>query len=669
MFGNLPAQESAAEQFEKALYYEDVQGDLQRAIELYEQILKQFPGNREIAAKAQLHIGLCFEKLGKTEAIKAYEQVLANFADQTGEVAAARERLAALQAKETPAQFSTKILEGGLAAATSALSPDGTKLAMYDVTKGLNAAVYDLATKRLNLITNYGWEGPFTGAYIWSPDSQKVCFAQHMGSRVGNSQAELVTSNLEGKLQVLFRVEKRQSGLPMPTDWFDDGSAIVVALVDPNWTGTLGLVPATGGSFEALHTLKGSINLRFIADASPDGRYIVFEDSGEDGKHDIYIISRDKKLHVLTDHPDDDISPRWSPDGKHVVFKSLRQGAWALWGIAVKDGKPAGEPFPIKEGLLELLNWTKHGLVYKEGLRLKDIFTVSIDPNSLKINNKPNQLKYTPTGNNVIPAWSPDGKRLAFASRPLSSGKKIVVVSADGREKLEFPNPDRDQQSGALHDLRWLPDGSGLSLSGLDEEGKTTLFQLDLKTGEWKKWPIPVTSWTRTEWSNDGKSFLYARHGFDHDEQGIIERNLQSGEERYVYRPEHGRGRIFKWMRLSRDHEKLVMSEDNARIILIDLKTGERQEVTTDFNSPIAISPDAEYILTTGNLDKPNGPRAIYVVSVKDGSAKKLKMDFPKGTSLSTPDWSPNGKQISFVAIRPGKNELFLMKNVIPKNK
>jgi Tol biopolymer transport system component len=122
-------------------------------------------------------------------------------------------------------------------------------------------------------------------------------------------------------------------------------------------------------------------------------------------------------------------------------------------------------------------------------------------------------------------------------------------------------------------------------------------------------------------------------------------------------------------MRLSRDHEKLVMSEDNARIILIDLKTGERQEVTTDFNSPIAISPDAEYILTTGNLDKPNGPRAIYVVSVKDGSAKKLKMDFPKGTSLSTPDWSPNGKQISFVAIRPGKNELFLMKNVIPKNK
>jgi len=55
VFGNLSSQESAAEYFEKAFYYEDVQGDLQKAVELYEQILKQFPKNREIAAKSQLH--------------------------------------------------------------------------------------------------------------------------------------------------------------------------------------------------------------------------------------------------------------------------------------------------------------------------------------------------------------------------------------------------------------------------------------------------------------------------------------------------------------------------------------------------------------------------------------------------------------------------------------
>ena len=64
VFGNLTSQESAEEVFEKALYYEDIKGDLQKAISLYEQIMKQFPGNRRIAAKSQLHIGLCYEKLG-----------------------------------------------------------------------------------------------------------------------------------------------------------------------------------------------------------------------------------------------------------------------------------------------------------------------------------------------------------------------------------------------------------------------------------------------------------------------------------------------------------------------------------------------------------------------------------------------------------------------------
>ena len=65
-------QQAAGEVFEKALYVEEVQGDLQKAIALYQDIVKRFPDNREIGAKAQLHIGLCYEKLGLKEAEKAF---------------------------------------------------------------------------------------------------------------------------------------------------------------------------------------------------------------------------------------------------------------------------------------------------------------------------------------------------------------------------------------------------------------------------------------------------------------------------------------------------------------------------------------------------------------------------------------------------------------------
>ena len=82
LFVDLSSQQTAEELFEKALYMEEAQGDLQKAIGLYEQILKQFPENREIAAKAQLHIGLCYEKLGLQEAPKAFQKVLDDFPEQ-----------------------------------------------------------------------------------------------------------------------------------------------------------------------------------------------------------------------------------------------------------------------------------------------------------------------------------------------------------------------------------------------------------------------------------------------------------------------------------------------------------------------------------------------------------------------------------------------------------
>ena len=87
------SQQSTDQLFEKALYLEDATGDLQQAIEIYQQILQDNPENRNVGARALLQMGICFEKLGLRQARETYQDVIKKYPDQQGEVATATARL------------------------------------------------------------------------------------------------------------------------------------------------------------------------------------------------------------------------------------------------------------------------------------------------------------------------------------------------------------------------------------------------------------------------------------------------------------------------------------------------------------------------------------------------------------------------------------------------
>ena len=81
---------------QKAIQKETVDGDLNAAIEQYKKIVAANRNNHEIAAKALVQLGQCYEKLGNAEAKKAYGQVLSEYADQKELAATARARRAAM---------------------------------------------------------------------------------------------------------------------------------------------------------------------------------------------------------------------------------------------------------------------------------------------------------------------------------------------------------------------------------------------------------------------------------------------------------------------------------------------------------------------------------------------------------------------------------------------
>jgi len=85
--------------FEKAKFTMETKGDLKGAIKLFSEIIKKYPDEREYAAKSQLYIGLCYEKLGLEQAKyaqKAFQKVVDNYPERQQEVAVAKEKLASM---------------------------------------------------------------------------------------------------------------------------------------------------------------------------------------------------------------------------------------------------------------------------------------------------------------------------------------------------------------------------------------------------------------------------------------------------------------------------------------------------------------------------------------------------------------------------------------------
>ncbi|NOR34749.1 MAG: tetratricopeptide repeat protein, partial [Bacteroidales bacterium] len=117
--------------FEKAKYTMETKADLEEAITLFELLINTYPDEKEYAAKAQYHIGLCYEKLGLNQAQKAYQKVVENYPEQSEAVKLANEKLSLLLRAQTVIQKGDKefkirqIWAGSDVDDCGAPSPDG----------------------------------------------------------------------------------------------------------------------------------------------------------------------------------------------------------------------------------------------------------------------------------------------------------------------------------------------------------------------------------------------------------------------------------------------------------------------------------------------------------------------------------------------------------------
>jgi len=152
------------------------------------------------------------------------------------------------------------------------------------------------------------------------------------------------------------------------------------------------------------------------------------------GKREIYVSDYDgHNLKQVTGDKSIALLPRWSPDGKDLVYNSYKQGGPMLYLKNMASGavrRLSGQP-----GLNIGASWAPGGREIALTMSHKgnpDIFTIDLQGKILR------QL-VAHWGIDVSPAFSPDGNRIAFVSNRSGSPQIYILdLNSKKEERLTY---------------------------------------------------------------------------------------------------------------------------------------------------------------------------------------------------------------------------------------
>jgi len=162
---------------------------------------------------------------------------------------------------------------------------------------------------------------------------------------------------------------------------------------------------------------------------SPGGLLVFERDRG--GNMDIYSVTIDGGVEKrLTNHPAQDALPRFSPDGRSVIFSSQRTGEWQIFEMPATGG-PAK---PLRSNAHR--EWqadlsVKGALAFLSNLGGGDALYVQSPGGKVRELARHSGPRTVILGN---PNWSPDGGRVVFSSNQGLAGHRAFVVDAGGGE-------------------------------------------------------------------------------------------------------------------------------------------------------------------------------------------------------------------------------------------
>ena len=441
--------------------------------------------------------------------------------------------------------------------------------------------------------------------------------------------------------------EKRDEELPLKTDqkiefttdegtWMSldvspDGKTIIFDLLGDVYT-----MPCSGGEGRRI---IGGLSFESQPKFSPDGKKIVFI-SDRSGAENLWLSDADgSNPKPLTKGRNQAfLSPSWTADGNYVIASKSTDaiGTSSLFmyhkdgGTGVQIGPPDPPPQQPGQGPPQPPRQNKYGAVASPDGRFiyyaqrTGVFTYNAQFPLWQIVRFDRDTSETATitnaqGSAMRPVLSPDGKKLVYATRYETSTALRVRDLETSEERWLTNNVTRDDQES--RGTRDLFPGYCFMPDGksLIVPINGKVAQVDIETG--KATPILFTAKVEAE--------IAPRVYFQNrvDDSAMV------------------RARLIRWPAMSPDGKRVVFSSLN-KLWIMDLPTGTPRRLT---NSQVgefmpAWSPDGRYIAYV-TWSRDGGQ--IHRTSADGGNPEQLTR---RSAYYSSPVYSPDGSKIVFVS-------------------
>ncbi|ASR43415.1 hypothetical protein BEN78_08550 [Xanthomonas citri pv. mangiferaeindicae] len=330
-------------------------------------------------------------------------------------------------------------------------------------------------------------------------------------------------------------------------------------------------------------------------------------DSGAARSQEVSGVIPAKPYRLVTSFPGFELSPSLSPNGEMVAYAA--------------DSLPDGRALPSPSILVQ------------------PTFGVT-----------PRVLSHPRVGeHDDLPAWSPDGRHIAFARWNAVGKCRILLVSATGSgDEREVARCDDSE----LLSFDWLPDGSGLLFGTMTgHQDGHAIRVLDLATGDWRPIRYPVAAGDidySPKISPDGRWIAFVRN----PQLGDLWRiPVDGGGAEQLTRL----GAELRGLSWSRDGQALIYGRrigSETRLHRLNLQTGSISDLQIEDAQMPTSARDADMVAFVHR--KPQF--GIHRVNGRTGHREHM---FASSGRDTQPVASPDGRQLVFTSDRAGSSELW----------